>query len=149
MTLLPSTLAPFTDQQALVNGDLSPSSSEDGEAGSQFSGPSLHHVLVTTSTGSIGLLTPLDEPTYRRLSTLQTHLTSVLEHPAGLNPRAHRNVETEGSLGARGVVDGDLIMRIGELGAGRRSEVLARAGAEKWMVRSDLEILGGGGLGYF
>lgn len=140
MLLIPSSLNPFeTQDRDMANGT---SDHEDGTA------PSLHHILTTSTSGSIALLTPLDEPSYRRLSALQTHLTSILEHPAGLNPRAYRNVEADSFGGARGgVVDGSLIRRIVELGAARRAEVLSRAGADGWGLRSDLEILGGGGLG--
>ncbi|KAK5116268.1 hypothetical protein LTR85_009240 [Meristemomyces frigidus] len=141
MTLLPSKLAPFSEQP-LMNGhtdeDAQPSSS-GAEA--------LHHILTTFQSGAVGLITPVDESTYRRLSALQTHLTSILEHAAGLNPRAYRAVESEG-FGARGVVDGSLVQRISELGAARRAEVLGRAGADAWGLRSDLEIIGGAGLSY-
>ncbi|KAI4740148.1 protein CFT1 [Aureobasidium sp. EXF-12298] len=139
MTLLPSTLSPFTEQnpdEDMADDDNEPSKTSV-----------LNHILITTQTGSIALLTPLDEATYRRLSALQTTLSSILEHSAGLNPRAYRAVESEG-LGARGIVDGDLITRIYELGAGKRLEVLGRAGAEVWGIRSDLEIIAGEGLGY-
>ncbi|WPH02696.1 Hypothetical protein R9X50_00556200 [Acrodontium crateriforme] len=154
MTLVPSTLAPFTEQaqQVETNGN---DEMEDGETlGSPAApAPPLNHMLITTQTGSIGLLTPVDEDTYRRLSALQTHLTSILEHAAGLNPRAYRESETSNikneTAGVRGgVVDGSLVQRIGELGSARRAEVLGRAGADGWMLRSDLEIIGGGGLGY-
>ena len=141
MTLLPSTLAPFSEQP-LSNGDA------EGETPAPAPlAPDLHHLLVSTQSGSISLVTPLDETTYRRLSALQTTLSSILEHPAGLNPRAYRAVESEG-LGSRGVVDGDLICRVGELGAGKRAEVLGRAGAETWGIKSDLEVITGRGLGY-
>lgn len=141
MTLLPSTLAPMAEQP-LTNGHA------DGEGpASHPEAPSLFQILTTSLTGSIGLITPVDEVTYRRLGSMQAHLTSVLEHPAGLNPRAYRAVESEG-LGARGVIDGSLIQRICELGYARRSEVLSRAGGDTWGLRSDLEIIGGGGLGY-
>ncbi|KAK6001203.1 hypothetical protein QM012_003286 [Aureobasidium pullulans] len=139
MTLLPSTLSPFTEQNP--DEDMADSDNEPSRASA------LNHVLITTQTGSIALLTPLDEATYRHLSALQTTLSSILEHSAGLNPRAYRSVESEG-LGARGIVDGDLITRIYELGAGKRLEVLGRAGAEVWGMRSDLEIIAGEGLGY-
>ncbi|KAK4499059.1 hypothetical protein PRZ48_009571 [Zasmidium cellare] len=140
MTLLPSTLAPFEQQeQPLTNG----TGDEEEPASTQ-----LYHVLTTSLSGSIGLVTPLDEAAYRRLSALQTHLTSVLEHAAGLNPRAYRSIESESFAGAKGVVDGGIVRRIGELGALRRADVLARAGTDAWGLRSDLEIIGGGGLGY-
>lgn len=139
MALLPSTLAPI-EQQPLTNGHA------NGESISA-SAPGLFHVLTASQSGSLALITPLDESTYRRLSNLQTHLTSTLEHPAGLNPRAYRAVESEGA-GARGIVDGSLIRRIAELGAARKSEVLARAGGDAWTLRSDCEVFVGGGLGY-
>lgn len=133
MTFLPSTLAPFEQQEPLTNGA--------GE-GDETPPTQLFHVLTTSLSGSIGLVTPLDEAAYRRLSALQTHLTSILEHAAGLNPRAYRSTE------ALGVVDGGIVRRIGELGALRRADVLSRAGTDAWGLRSDLEIIGGGGLGY-
>jgi cleavage and polyadenylation specificity factor subunit 1 len=142
MLLLPSGLAPVGAQPVHngINGN-------EGEAAMQTHAPTLYHVLTTSLTGSIGLITPVDEATYRRMGSLQTHLTNVLEHAAGLNPRAYRAVESEG-FGSRGVVDGSLVRRISELGAARRAEVLARAGSDRWALRSDLSVVGGGGLGY-
>jgi len=146
MALLPSTLAPFAEQQPLANGHMEEGEGEEkGNASPQA--PALYHILTTSQTGAVSLITPVDEATYRRLSALQTHLTSILEHAGGLNPRAYRAVESEG-FGARGLVDGSLVQRITELGAARMAEVLGRAGADAWGLRSDLEILGGGGLGF-
>ena len=141
MRLLPSSLAPLAIQQAaLASGKLpDPSSPET---------PKLYHNLLATASGALALLTPLDESSYRRLSALQTHLTSVLEHPAGLNPRAYRS--PEGAEGGRSaVVDGEIVRRLGEVGSARRSEVLGRAGMDAWVWRSDAEIVFGGGLGWF
>lgn len=45
-------------------------------------------------------------------------------------------------------MDGSIVQRIGELGSTRRAEVLGRAGSDAWLLRSDLEIIGGGGLGW-
>ncbi|KAK4630456.1 hypothetical protein CLAFUW4_08619 [Fulvia fulva] len=139
MMLLPSSLNPFGENQTFTNGDT-------GDAPGESS--PLFHVLTTSLTGSIGMITPLDESSYRRLSALQTHLTTILEHPASLNPRAYRAIESESFGGARGVVDGNIVRRINELGAARRADVLGRAGADNWSIRSDLEVVGGGGLGY-
>lgn len=133
MALLPSTLTPMS-KETMTNGD-------------EASNESLFQVLSTSMTGSVGLITPLDEAAYRRLGSIETQLTSVLEHAAGLNPRAYRAVESEG-FGSKGVIDGTLVQRINELGASRRSEVLGRAVADAWALRSDLEIVEGGGLGY-
>jgi len=106
-------------------------------------------VLTYSSAGQIGLVTPLDEATYRRLSALQTHLINVLEHPAGLNPKAYRNVMSEDG-GGRGMLDGDIIRRIGELGAGKRSESVGRVSQNGWWeIKSDVELIRGRGLDYF
>ncbi len=136
MHLVPSGLKPV-EMQTMTNGDA-----EKEEAA-----PQLYHVLTTSLTGAIGLITPVDEATYRRLGALQTHLTTVLEHAGGLNPRAYRSVEADGFAG-RGVVDGSLVKRVWELGSARRADVLARAGSDAWGIRSDLEVVGGGGLGW-
>jgi len=145
MTLVPSTLAPFASQQEALPSGHADSEMEEDSAPS-LSTP-LFHVLVTTQTGSINLITPVDETTYRRLAAVEQHLTSILEHPAGLNPKDYRAIESEG-FGARGMVDGSIIQRIGELGSARRAEVLGRAGSDVWTLRSDLEIIAGGGFGW-
>lgn len=133
MALLPSTISPTHQDQPMMNGD------EDAEPPQ-----TLFQALTTSMTGSIGLITPLEESAYRRLSQLQGHLTGILEHTGGLNPRAFRG-ET---AGAKGVVDGNLVRRIGELGLSRRGDVLGRAGVDVWGLRGDLEMIGGFGLGY-
>lgn len=146
MTLVPSTLAPFAAQEPLANGDGDGEAMHDSPSPPQQPAP-LFHILTTTQTGSLGLITPVDETTYRRLGAVEAHLTSILEHAAGLNPREYRAIDSEG-FGARGVVDGSIVQRIGELGSTRRAEVLSRAGGDAWVLRSDLEIITGGGLGW-
>jgi cleavage and polyadenylation specificity factor subunit 1 len=137
MQALPSTLS----MQATTLG-------VNGLGDEQGTEPSpVFQVLTTSPTGAVGLITPLDETSYRRLGSLQTHLSNVLEHAAGLNPRAFRSAGEEGSAG-RGVVDGTIIKRIWELGSVRRAEVLARAGSDSWVLQSDLEHLDGLGLPY-
>ncbi|KAK5165677.1 hypothetical protein LTR04_000989, partial [Oleoguttula sp. CCFEE 6159] len=146
LTLLPSTLPAAAPTAEPTNPAPVPSSTPPDLPGlPQPSNTVLHHVLLTTATGSLALITPLPEPAYRRLTALSTHLANYLDHPAGLNPRAYRAVERHGSVGAgegfaggggsggggmggRSVVDGNLVRRIWELGMGRREEVLGRAG---------------------
>jgi len=137
MTLLPSTYS--SSLSDVVNGDVDV---EDAKPPG-----SLYQILMTTQSGALLNITPVDEQTYRRLGALQTHLTSVLDHACGLNPRAYRNVEGEG-LVVRGILDGGLLQRWGDLGSQRRADATSRAGAEEWQLRSDLEMLAGGGLGY-
>ena len=109
------------------------------------SNTSRHSVLLTSQSGTIALITSLSEASYRRLGALQTALTPVLDHTAGLNPRAHRSVESEG-LGSRGVVDGNLVERLWELGSQRRMDMMGRCGAEGWEVREELGGVGKGAL---
>ncbi|KAL1303688.1 hypothetical protein AAFC00_007041 [Neodothiora populina] len=180
--LLPSTLSSSSiqadqeDTQMPDHDSRSSSSPDPQQQQNQSAAAPNHHILISSLSGSLSLLTPLPEPLYRRLSALQTTLSSILEHPLGLNPRAYRAVESTsgsnsdvgggaGSIGSRSVVDGDLIVRIGELGAGKRAEVLGRVGYDDvddegdgsgggdgegarigW--RRDLEELVGRGLGY-
>lgn len=104
-------------------------------------------VLLTTQTGALGLLTPLSETQYRRLGVLQTYLTNQLDNHAGLNPKGYRAVDGE-RFGGRGIVDGSLLARWCELSSQRRVEALGKVGVDEWVVRSDIESVGGGGLGY-
>jgi cleavage and polyadenylation specificity factor subunit 1 len=107
----------------------------------------LHHVLVTSQTGSIALVTTVSEESYRRFSALQSQLINTLEHPCGLNPRAYRAVESDGITG-RGMIDGNLVHRWLDLGVQRRTEIAGRVGADIWQIRADLESIGSAGLGY-
>lgn len=135
MNLLPRTA---------VSSELAFSGS--GEMESDSSIP-LHHVLITSQTGSAALVTTLPEESYRRLSALQSQLINTLEHPCGLNPRAHRAVESDGIAG-RGMVDGNLVRRWLDLGIQRRTEISSRVGADVWQIRADLESISAAGLGY-
>lgn len=106
-----------------------------------------NQILLTSQTGSMALITSLPESTYRRLSALQSQLTNTLEHACGLNPRAFRAVESDGTAG-RGMVDGSLLRLWLGLGRQRRMEIAARVGASEWELRGDLERVGGSGLGF-
>ena len=109
-----------------------------------------HSLLLTSQTGSLSLLTPLTEQTYRRLSTLQNILLSstldATSHFASLNPRAYRQVETDG-VGGRAVIDGDLVRRWWEVSSQQKSNAADKAGGDVWDVRADLAVVGGGMLG--
>jgi len=107
-----------------------------------------NHVLLTTQSGSLGLLTPINETVYRRLGALQAFLTNSLDHACGLNPRGYRAVETE-RFGSRGIVDGTILRRWSELSSGRRMEAVAKVGVEEGVVREDLVAVGKEGLDYF
>ncbi|KAF3403665.1 Protein cft1 [Penicillium rolfsii] len=108
---------------------------------------SKHQVLIASQNGSLALVTSVSEESYRRLSALQSQLTNTIEHPGGLNPRAFRAVESDGT-GGRGMVDGNLLRLWLTLGKQRQAEIAGRVGASEWEIRGDLESIGGDGLGY-
>lgn len=139
MALVPTTIA-IRDDSLIPTDDGIVESPTDAQ---------LNQVIVFNQSGSISLLTPLDEAAYRRLSALQTQMTYMLEHVGGLNPRAYRNASSDSEVGARVCVDGDIVTRIGEFGAGKRSELLGRAGLDVQTLRADLGIVSGAGLRYF
>jgi cleavage and polyadenylation specificity factor subunit 1 len=114
---------------------------------SEETGP-IHQILLTSQSGTLALITPLSESSYRKLSGLANFLASTLESACGLNPRAFRAIENEmgGGGGARGILDGNLLMRWGELGEQKRREGLAKVGAEEWIFRAEREVLGGRGV---
>ncbi|CZS95342.1 hypothetical protein WAI453_011327 [Rhynchosporium graminicola] len=140
------TLLPLTRATTLLTPSPSTPDPEDDAASSTIP---IHALLLTSSTGSLSLLTPLNEAQYRRLSTLSSHLLNTLYHPAGLNPRAYRvdKDAPEGMVGSRTVVDGTVLERWMELGSQRRAEVAGRVGCGVEEVREELVGLQGG-LGY-
>ncbi|KAF3001310.1 mRNA cleavage and polyadenylation factor subunit [Curvularia kusanoi] len=110
-----------------------------------------HQVLHTTQSGTIALITPLSETSYRRLSILSNFLANALDASCGLNPKAFRISDVEeggwdaGVVG-RGMVDGNLLMRWGELGEWKKREGLAKATTQEWVFWGDREVLGGWGV---
>lgn len=140
MHLLPSSLAPPSQSREESPDEMAIDSEPDNTS-------PFNHVLVVTQTGTLALITPVDELMYLRLNTLQTYLTAQLDHFCALNPRGYRAVESE-RMGIKGVVDGSVLKRWTELPKQRRVEACLRVGVEESVVRADLEFIGGGGLGY-
>lgn len=150
--LLPRTLPPDSDYIAHLNG----AANEDPD--STPAPPS--HLLFASTTGALATLAPLSEPQYRRLSFLTGQIVSSLPHYASLNPKDYRAPVSTGAVGrfppgvdagmGRSIVDGAILARWNELGAGRRAEIAGRvgfAGADE--VRDVLrEVLGANGLAY-
>ncbi|KIV89940.1 hypothetical protein PV10_07294 [Exophiala mesophila] len=109
---------------------------------SSSSPSSRHRILLTTQSGSMSLLTPVPESTYRRLSNLQNILLTSLDfHPCSLNPRAYRQIETDG-VGGRGIIDGNLVRRWWETSTQQRVNSADKAGGSVWEIRGDLETIG-------
>jgi cleavage and polyadenylation specificity factor subunit 1 len=142
MTLVPPAAAAAAQRSTPANT----ASSMDLDAPSSQE----HTILITGATGSLSLLTPISESTYRRLSTLQNVLvSSALDshaHYAALNPRAYRQIEADG-IGGRGVIDGDLVRRWWELSTQARASASDKAGGSVWDIRGDLAIVAGGQAG--
>ncbi|CAA9957479.1 SFT1 Pre cleavage and polyadenylation specificity factor [Pyrenophora teres f. maculata] len=109
-----------------------------------------HQILHTTQSGTLALLTPLSEDSYRRLSNLSAYLANTLDSACSLNPRAFRTGDVaeggwDAGTGARGVLDGNLLLRWGELGERGRREGLAKYGEGEWMFWGEREVLAGWG----
>ncbi|KAI2638548.1 CPSF A subunit region-domain-containing protein [Xylaria nigripes] len=148
--LLPRTIPPTSDYlaQYQTNGDSSAAQR------------SASTILFSSPTGVFATLSPLSEPQYGRLSFLSGQLLSSLSHYGGLNPKAYRAPASTGAVGrfppgvdagmGRNVIDGALLARWNELGAGRKAEIAGRVGfAGVDEVREVLrEVLGTSGLGY-
>ena len=99
-------------------------------------------ILLTSQEGSIGLIKPLPEQTYRRLYALQNILTANLEHPCGLNPRAYRAVETDG-IGGAAMVDGNLVQRWLDQDSFHKSSTADKVGSSLWELSEDLNEISG------
>ncbi|KAI0007639.1 CPSF A subunit region-domain-containing protein [Xylariaceae sp. FL0662B] len=152
--LLPRTLPASSDYLSQsVNG----TNGVNGEAHPPAP-PSI--ILFSSPTGALATLTPLSEPQYRRLSFLTGQLLSSLPHYAALNPKDYRAPASTGAVGrfppgvdagmGRSIVDGALLSRWNELGAGRRAEIAGRVGFSGVEEVRDVlrEVLSTNGLAY-
>lgn len=144
MALLPRSPTP---SEAVAASHVADSDSEDGMQVEPQAPKTGHQILVITKEGAIALITPLSEQSYRRLGTLQTVLMTQLDQPCGLNPRARRQVETDG-VGGRGMIDAEVVKRWLDQSSQHKYSLADRVGGTLWDVRADLEIIGGAGLGY-
>lgn len=147
MHLLTSSLKmPAATEYGATDADYAMDTTPDNAPAQPF-----HQVLHTTQSGTLALITPLSESSYRRLSNLTAYLANTLDSPCGLNHGAYRAGEgVEGGWdagsNARGVLDGTLLMRWGELGEQRRKEGLSKYGGEEWVFWGEREVLAGWGI---
>ncbi|KAL6249071.1 mRNA cleavage and polyadenylation factor subunit [Rhinocladiella similis] len=140
MSLLPPQM------KNVAGGDADPDAHMDVDGAGQI--VSLSRILIATQSGSLCMVTPLPESAYRRLSTLQNTLLTTLDfQPCSLNPRAYRQVETDG-IGGRGIIDGNLVKRWWETSTQQRVASADKAGGSVWEVRADMELISGGDLGF-
>ena len=100
---------------------------------------------------------PLPEASYRRLLSLTAQLTTALPTACSTNPKAYRAPPPSAAAvgvdpaGGRAMVDGAVLARWGELGTGRRGEMVGRTGyGGVEQVRGELDsLLGWKGVAYY
>lgn len=102
----------------------------------------------------LATVTPLPEASYRRLLSLTAQLTTTLPTACGTNPKAYRTSSAAVGVdpsGGRAMVDGAVLARWGELGTGRRGEMVGRTGYTGIeQVRGELDsLLGWKGVAYY
>lgn len=92
--------------------------------------------------GSLGLIVPIEELVYRRLSMLQNFLVTQFWQNGGLNPKSFRqsfvddrylhNVE-------KNILDGDLLCKFYNLSVYERQQLTRHMGTSVAQVLNDLE----------
>ncbi|XP_037549569.1 cleavage and polyadenylation specificity factor subunit 1 [Nematolebias whitei] len=100
-----------------------------------------HITWFATLDGGIGLLLPMTEKTYRRLLMLQNALNTLLQHHAGLNPKAFRMMHCDRrSLqnAERSILDGELLNKYLYLSTMERSELAKKIGTTQDIILDDL-----------
>lgn len=108
----------------------------------EFAGADRKHVTMFASLdGSLGYILPIQEKTYRRFNMLQNALVTHIYHSAGLNPKAFRTyksyVKTQGNP-ARGIIDGDLVIKFLNLPMSEKREVAKKIGTGPSEITEDL-----------
>nr|XP_054773203.1 cleavage and polyadenylation specificity factor subunit 1-like [Lytechinus pictus] len=111
-----------------------------------LSGPVVRRQVVFFASldGSLGLLLPMVEKTYRRLLMLQNVLTNSLPHVGGLNPKAYRHVRSHlRSLNNphRNILDGDLLLKFCHLSVVEKNEFAKKIGTNVDQIISDLMLV--------
>ena len=102
-----------------------------------------HAILYTTLDGGLGVLTPTDESTFRRLFFLGQKLAGTLAHVGGLNPRAFR-AEGSGAMSEAELsrtADGELLRRFAALGNGAQEKLARQIGTTPGVILENLEEL--------
>ncbi|KAI9364067.1 CPSF A subunit region-domain-containing protein [Pilaira anomala] len=101
-----------------------------------------HFCLCGTFSGSISVLSPISEKTFKRLSTLYGQLVNNVQHVAGLNPRAYRLIkgpkQRMASNRTKAVLDGDLIFEFAGLSIERQKETTKQIGTTVSRIMEDL-----------
>eukprot|EP01041_Mallomonas_annulata_P000480 gene480-899_t len=104
----------------------------------QKTGSNKSSLVVGTMEGSLGLLVPVEERTYRRLALLQQIMSTVVMTTCGLNPREYRIMRTSRIVKGkkRGVLDGNLLFRFIHLDPEMQSELTGAMGTTNEIIKS-------------
>ncbi|ORY80337.1 CPSF A subunit region-domain-containing protein [Protomyces lactucae-debilis] len=101
-------------------------------------------VLCGGRDGSLSTMTPVSERVFRRLYTVQTHLSGSLLLPACLNEREYRHshvADKQTSNALRGILDCDFIKQFAGLDAIAKAEVAKKCAVSADGVLDDLQDL--------
>ena len=103
-------------------------------------------LLWTSTDGSLGFVSPLEESAFRRLDFLTTKMVTGLPHVCGLQPRAFRamRVNARSNRELRNMVDANLLGRYVELSALEQQRLALQIGSTPRKVLAALEALGRG-----
>ncbi|CEJ01321.1 hypothetical protein RMCBS344292_15353 [Rhizopus microsporus] len=101
-----------------------------------------HFCLCGTFNGSISVISPISEKTFKRLNTLYGQLVNNLQHVAGLNPRAFRLIkgpkQRMSSNRTKAVLDGDLVFSFAGLSIEEQKETTKQIGTTVTRIMEDL-----------
>ncbi|KAI8067717.1 CPSF A subunit region-domain-containing protein [Gilbertella persicaria] len=101
-----------------------------------------HFCLCGTFSGSISVISPISEKTFKRLSTLYGQLVNNVQHVAGLNPRAYRLIkgpkQRMASNRTKAILDGDLIFEFAGLSIEQQKEITKQIGTTVARIKEDL-----------
>ena len=114
-----------------------------GSGGARRAGGTRTALFTATADGGLGLLAPLGEAPYRRLSFLTTKLVAAVSHAAGLNPRAFR-AHRSGAVSARElkfIVDGSLLRHFTTLDAATQDGLAHQIGTTPAQLLADIDAV--------
>ncbi|KAI1302103.1 Cleavage and polyadenylation specificity factor subunit 1 [Mortierella claussenii] len=100
-----------------------------------------HLTISGTLDGGLCMITPIPEKTSKRLALLSSQIVNGVQHPAGLNPRAFRLLQSKDRLNyspVKGILDGDLLFEFINLPANRQKEMTKQIGTGMDRVMDDL-----------
>ncbi|CAH1761431.1 3424_t:CDS:10 [Entrophospora sp. SA101] len=96
---------------------------------------------IGTLDGSIGMITPITEKTYKRMQLLYSQMVNGIQHPAGLNPKSFRLLQSKMRLAinpSKGILDGDLLFQFPNLALHRQREMTKQIGTTVERIMDDL-----------